>query len=113
MLDISSFQVLEQIQYIALYLSSLVGTFGAGTTVINDKFGAYLGAGIAATAGMGTGLGQGSSAGRGAEATARNPEAVSKIRTTMIIGMALAESSAIYGLIVAILLIFVSSPNPS
>ncbi len=38
--------------------------------------------------------------------TARNPEAASKMRTTMLIGVALVETVAIYLLIVAMLLLF-------
>lgn len=40
--------------------------------------------------------------------TARNPEAASKLRTTMLIGVALVETIAIYLLIVAMLLLFVA-----
>ncbi len=69
---------------------------------------AYLGAGIAMLAGFGVGIGQGLAAGRAAEAVARNPEAESKIRTTLIVGLGIAESAAIYSLIIAILLIFVA-----
>lgn len=38
----------------------------------------------------------------------RNPEAASKLRTTMIIGVSLVETVAIYILVLAILLIFVA-----
>ena len=38
--------------------------------------------------------------------TARNPEAASKMRTTMLIGVALVETVAIYLLIIAMLLLF-------
>ena len=38
----------------------------------------------------------------------RNPEAYSKIRTTMILGCALTETTAIYALLVAILILFVA-----
>ena len=66
-----------------------------------------LGAGCAMSAAIGTGVGQGIAAGRAAEAVGRNPEAESRIRNMMIIGDGIAESSAIYGLIIAILLLFV------
>ena len=66
-----------------------------------------LGAGLAMIGASGVGIGQGLGAGRAAEAVGRNPEAETKIRTTMIVGMAIAESAAIYSLIVSILLIFV------
>ena len=37
----------------------------------------------------------------------KNPEAFDKIRTIMIMGDAISETCAIYGLLIAILLIFV------
>lgn len=40
----------------------------------------------------------------------RNPEASSGLRTSMILGCALCETVAIYGLVLAILLLFVGSP---
>ncbi|MCF0232184.1 MAG: ATP synthase F0 subunit C [Enterococcus sp.] len=72
-------------------------------------YGAYIGAGVAVLGGLGTGVSQGIAAGKAAEAVGRNPEAESKIRTTMIVGCAIAETSAIYSLIIAILLIFVAT----
>ena len=41
------------------------------------------------------------------EAIGRNPEAENAIRTTMIIGVGLAEAVAIYAFVVALVLIFV------
>lgn len=78
----------------------------AGET--SDKLGAFIGAGVAMVGGLGVGIGQGFAAGKASEAVARNPEAESKIRTMMIVGCAIAETSAIYSLIIAILLIFVA-----
>ena len=70
--------------------------------------GALLGAGIAALTGLGAGIGMGIATGKAVEATARQPEAVGKIRTMLLLGLAFAETTAIYGLLVSILLIFVS-----
>lgn len=42
---------------------------------------------------------------------ARNPEASKTLRSSMILGVSLCETVAIYGLVLAILLIFVSGPN--
>ncbi|KFZ26991.1 MAG: ATP synthase subunit c, sodium ion specific [Candidatus Izimaplasma bacterium HR2] len=69
---------------------------------------AFLGAGIAVLTGIGPGIGQGYAAGKAVEAIGRQPEAVSDIRTVMITGQALAETTGLYGLLVAILLIFVA-----
>ena len=67
----------------------------------------YIGAGLAAIGMLGAGIGQGYAAGKAAEAVGRNPEAEARIRNMMIIGAAIAESGALYALVVAILLIFV------
>ncbi|WP_437130923.1 ATP synthase F0 subunit C [Peptostreptococcus russellii] len=70
--------------------------------------GSAIGAGIAVATGFGAGIGQGYAAGKGAEAVGNQPEAKSDIVSTMILGQAVTESSAIYGLVIAILLIFVN-----
>ncbi len=64
-------------------------------------------AGIAICAGLGTGIGEGIAASKAIEAVGRNPEAESKIRTMMILGIALTETVAIYALLISILLMFV------
>ena len=66
-----------------------------------------IGAGIAMLAGMMTGIGQGYAAGKAVEAVGRSPEAEDKIRTMLIIGSAIAETAAIYGMLIAFVLIFV------
>ncbi len=65
-----------------------------------------IGAGIAMIAGVGPGIGQGFAAGKGAEAVGRQPEARSTIMSTMLVGAAVAETTGIYGLIVAMILMF-------
>jgi len=67
-----------------------------------------IGCGIAALGTLGTAIGQGYACAKAVEGVARNPEAESKIRTMLIVGDAIAETSAIYSLIIAILLIFVA-----
>jgi F-type H+-transporting ATPase subunit c len=64
-----------------------------------------LGAGIAALACIGAGVGIGIAAGKASEAVARQPEAESKIMKMLLLGGALAEATAIYGFVVAILII--------
>ena len=68
---------------------------------------ALIGAGIAARTGLGAGIGMGIATGKAVEATARQPEAVGKIRTMLLLGLAFAETTAIYGLLVGILILFV------
>ncbi len=65
-----------------------------------------VGAGLAMIAGIGPGIGQGFAAGKGAEAVGRQPGAQSDIIRTMLLGAAVAETTGIYGLIVAIILLF-------
>lgn len=65
-----------------------------------------IGAGLAVMTGMMTGIGEGFVGGKAVEAIGKNPEAEGKIRSTMILGIALSETCAIYGLLIAILLIF-------
>ncbi len=67
---------------------------------------AVLGAGIAMIAGIGAGIGQGIAAGKGAEAVGKNPEAAGPIRSMMVLGIALAETTGIYAMVIALLLIF-------
>jgi F-type H+-transporting ATPase subunit c len=52
-------------------------------------------------AGLGAGIGVGIVGGKAAEAVGRNPGAFGNILTMAIIGMALSEAIAIYGLIIA------------
>ena len=56
--------------------------------------------------GIGAGIGIGIATGKAADAIARQPEAESKISKTLILGCALAEATAIYGFIIALLIIF-------
>ena len=65
-----------------------------------------IGAGCAMIAGVGPGIGQGFAAGKGAEAVGRQPAASSDIMRTMLLGCAVAETTGIYGLFIAIMLIF-------
>ena len=66
-----------------------------------------IGAGLALIAGIGPGVGQGIAAGHAAAAVGRNPGAKSDITSTMLLGQAVAETTGLYGLLVAILLLFV------
>ena len=68
---------------------------------------AAIGAGLAMIAGIGPGVGQGIAAGHGAAAVGRNPGAKSDITSTMLLGQAVAETTGLYGLVVAIIRMFV------
>lgn len=69
------------------------------------KAAALLGAGIAACGGIGAGLGQGLASAYAVEAVSRQPEAKSQIMGTLYIGCAITESTGIYALLVALILI--------
>ena len=51
-------------------------------------------------------LGEGNAVSRALEGIARQPEAASTLRTNMILGCAITESTGIYSLIIALLIIF-------
>ncbi|MBO5158418.1 MAG: ATP synthase F0 subunit C [Lachnospiraceae bacterium] len=64
-----------------------------------------IGAGIAVFTGVGAGIGIGVATSKAAEAIARQPEAESKIMKILMLGCALAEATAIYGFVIALLII--------
>lgn len=64
---------------------------------------AGFGMGIAA---FGAGLGQGNAVRGAVEGIARNPGASGKILTTMLVGLAMIESLAIYMLVIALILLY-------
>ena len=65
-----------------------------------------LGAAIAAFTGIGAGIGISLATAKAADAVARQPEADGKIMRLLILGCALAEATAIYGFVIAIMIIF-------
>lgn len=71
-----------------------------------------VGAGLAMIAGLGPGIGQGIAAGYAASAVGRNPGAKGDIMSTMLLGQAVAETTGLYGLLVAMLLMFVKPLVP-
>ena len=64
-----------------------------------------IGAGIAVLTGIGAGIGIGLATSKAAEAIARPPEAEGKITKVLMLGCALAEATAIYGFVIALLII--------
>jgi F-type H+-transporting ATPase subunit c len=72
------------------------------------KAAAYIGAAIAMGVGsFGPAFGQGMIGAKACENIGKYPDSAGKIRTTMIISMAIVESSAIYCLLIAGFLIFI------
>ena len=62
-----------------------------------------IGAGMAALTGIGAGIGIGMATSKAVEGIARQPEASGKITSTLILGCALAEATAIYGLVIGLM----------
>ncbi|MGL4308786.1 ATP synthase F0 subunit C [Cetobacterium sp. SF1] len=65
-----------------------------------------VGAGCAMIAGIGPGVGQGYAAGKAVESVARQPEAKGDIISTMVLGQAISESTGIYSLVIALILLY-------
>ena len=72
--------------------------------------GCAIGAGLALIAGIGPGIGEGNAVAKACEAIGRQPECKGDVTTTMLMGCAIAETTGLYALVIAILLIFVA-PN--
>ncbi|MDY7035311.1 MAG: ATP synthase F0 subunit C [Thermodesulfobacteriota bacterium] len=69
---------------------------------------AFLGAGIAMGLGaIGPGVGEGFVAGKACEAIGKKPDEAGLLTRTMLVGQAVSESTGIYSLVVALLLLFV------
>lgn len=67
-----------------------------------------LGAGLAMIAGIGPGIGEGNAVAKACEAIGRQPECKGQVTTTMLMGCAVAETTGLYALVIAILLLFVA-----
>ncbi len=67
-----------------------------------------LGAGLAMIAGIGPGIGEGNAVAKACEAIGRQPESRSAVTTTMLMGCAVAETTGLYALVIAILLLFLA-----
>ena len=71
---------------------------------------ALLGAGIAMGFGaIGPGIGEGFAAGKACEGIAREPKNAGLVTRTMLVGQAVSESTGIYALVIALLLIFLKA----
>jgi len=81
----------------------MVGDIVLAATVL----GKLIGAGLAMVGVLGGGIGIGIVSGGAVQAMGRNPDATGTIQTNMILGIAFAEATAIYALVVALLILFV------
>ena len=107
--------LLPLLSSIAGYLVYIIGglfildIFGVNTASLIALMGAAgLAIGLAA---IGPGIGQGNAAGQAVEGIARQPEAENKIRGTLLLSLAFMEALTIYGLVVALALLFANPFN--
>ena len=69
--------------------------------------GKAIGAGLCMGIGaIGPGIGEGNAVGKALEGMARQPEVSGNLRSTMIMGCAIAETTGIYSLVIALLIMF-------
>ncbi|PPE06575.1 ATP synthase F0 subunit C [Mesoplasma corruscae] len=104
---LNSFYVTNVLTAYVSVMTQILPIILAETVNIGDGL-KYLGAGVAIMGVIGAGIGQGAIGQGACMAIGRNPEMAPKITSTMIIACGIAESGAIYALVIAILLIFVA-----
>ena len=69
-----------------------------------------LGAGLCMGIGaIGPALGEGNAVGKALEGMARQPEAAGNLRTNMILGCAITETTGIYSLLISFLILFATN----
>lgn len=90
------------IALILLFGNPLLGKDGSAAIMAAS----CIGAGTAMIAGMGPAIGQGYAAGKGAEAVGKRPELQPMITRTMLIGQAVAQTTGIYALVIALVLLY-------
>lgn len=88
--------------FISRFLNWLM-QFDAKTLVLAAT---AIGAGFAMIAGIGPGIGQGYAAGKGAESVSKNPKAIRETTMVMLLGAAVAETSGILALVIALIMLF-------
>jgi F-type H+-transporting ATPase subunit c len=77
--------------------------FATAFAIVGKALGAGLCMGIGA---IGPALGEGNAVSHALEGMARQPEAASDLRTNMILGCAITETTGIYALLISFLLLF-------
>ena len=72
-----------------------------------EELGRLLGAGLCMGLGaIGPAIGEGNAVGKALEGMARQPEMAGTLRTNMILGCAITETTGIYSLVISFLLLF-------
>ncbi len=102
----ASFALVMLYSVVAFAGGDAAAATSSGITLFSSSAAAYMAAGLAiGLAALGCGIGQGFGTAAAMEGIARNPGAANKIQPMFILGLALIESLAIYGLVVAIMLL--------
>jgi len=85
-----------------------------GNAPLTPTWAAFVGAGLSmGLAAIGSGYGGGLAAGASCEGVARAPQSVASVTTIMLVGQAVAQTPAIFGLLVSFILMFKSFPESS
>ncbi len=91
---------------IMLFGNPLIGQITGDPGITLILMASAIGAGFAMIAGVGPGIGQGYAAGKGTEATGKRPRLQPMVVRTMLLGQAVAQTTGIYALIVALILLY-------
>ncbi|QHX35604.1 F0F1 ATP synthase subunit C [Spiroplasma sp. TIUS-1] len=108
-LDVFSNLLINYASFWSVFMPMFMATAaeGASGDGVTDWGMKYLGAGIAAVSYTGAALGQGIIGANACTAIGRNPEANGQITKAGMVFAGIAESGAIYGLVISILILFV------
>jgi len=96
----------------AMVVSLMLMFVDFGNAPLTPTWAAYLGAGLSmGLAAIGSGYGGGLAAGASCEGIARQPETTANVTTIMLVGQAVSQTPAIFGLLVSFILMFKSFPE--
>jgi ATP synthase F0 subunit c len=96
----------------AMVVALLLMFSDVGTLPVSPTWAALVGAGLSTgLAAIGSGLGGGLAAGASVEGIARNPDTFGPVTTTMLVGQAVSQTPAIFGLLISFVLIFKAFPE--
>jgi ATP synthase F0 subunit c len=96
----------------AMVVSLMLMFLNFGNAPLYPTWAAYLGAGLSmGLAAIGSGYGGGLAAGASCEGIARQPETATSVTTIMLVGQAVSQTPAIFGLLVSFILMFKSYPE--
>ena len=96
----------------ALLIALILIFLDFSTRAFSPSWAAFLGAGLSTGLGaIGSGIGEGLVAQSGCDGVARQPKSISRVTNIMLLGMAVTETTAIYGLLISMVLIFKTFPE--